>query len=448
MLKFFQKIIDFIKKYPGILYSLMLIIVIPLALFYNTLFTARSFQKNIDINLQTKALMVEDVFSIFVSDIFLESDVLQQKIQEITKNNSEIIDLRVMKENSEGEFEIIASQDIKENNKIISDPSLALSWSQDQTIANLIAKDEIRFWKVTKPIYTKESNEKIGLVSMALSLEQADALLVDSLSRAYLIVIVLVILCLFLIIQHTRLFGYVALSKRLSEIDKMKDNFIRMATHDLQSPITNIRGYTAVLKEEIEFLLNKDQKKLFYRVEVSVKNLSDLMYDILEVSRIEQSRLDFTAKKVSVNNLVNEVIEEFKPKAEEKDLCLIFSASENSANIFVNPMRFKQIVSNLVGNAVKYTLKGKIEVNARVNTAKKQSIITIQDTGLGISAEAQKRLFERFYRVKTRETADIQGTGLGLWISKHICEKMNGKIFIESIAGIGTKFTIIFPLAS
>lgn len=448
MFNFLKKIIDFIKKYPGILYSLALIIIIPLALFYNTLFTARSFQKNIDINLQTKALIIEDVFSILISDVFSEPDILQQKIQEITKNNSEIIDLRIMKETQEGEFEIIASQDIEEKNKIISDPSLVLSWSQNQTIANLIAKDEIRFWKVTKPICAKDSNEKIGLVSMALSLEKSDALLVNSLERAYLIVVIAVILCLFLIVQHTRLFGYVALSKKLQEIDKMKDNFIRMATHDLQSPITNIRAYTAVLKEEIEVLLSADQKKLFLRVELSVKNLSDLMYDILEVSRIEQGRLDFTPQKVSVDNLVNEVIEEFKPKAEAKNLQLIFNTIENPTNIFVNPMRFKQIISNLVGNAVKYTLKGKIEVNANIDKTKRHSVITIQDTGLGISAEAQKRLFERFYRVKTRETADIQGTGLGLWISKQICEKMNGEIFIESMAGVGTKFTIIFPLAS
>jgi two-component system phosphate regulon sensor histidine kinase PhoR len=101
---------------------------------------------------------------------------------------------------------------------------------------------------------------------------------------------------------------------------------------------------------------------------------------------------------------------------------------------------------NLLENAIKYTFKGNITIRNIIDEGKKRYIIEVQDTGIGISAEDQKRLFEKFYRVKTRETANIPGTGLGLWITKQICEKMNGKIFVESMKGVGTKFTIIFPL--
>lgn len=450
MVKFFTRIFNFVKNYPGILCSLVLIIVIPLTLYYNTSFTVKSFQENIDFNLQTKALMIEDIFGIFAADFFSEPKILQQKIEDIIKENSEITKLRVMQEQESGEFKIIASQDVREIGGIISDPSFALAWSQNQTIANLVFEKEERFWKVIKPIYDRETGKKIGMVSMALSLRQADALITSSIYRSYLIVIGAIILTLFLIIQHTRLFGYVVLSRKLQELDKMKDNFIRMATHELQSPITNIRAYTQVLKEEIDPLLNSAQRKYFFRVEISVKNLSALIYDILEVSRIEQGRLDFTAQKISPAKIINEVIEETKAKAkaEQKNLQLIFETPEKTGMIFVNPLRFKQILANLVGNAVKYTPKGKIEVKIDINEAKQKCVISVRDTGLGISAEAQKRLFERFYRVKTRETAEVSGTGLGLWISKQLCEKMGGKIFIESMAGVGTKFTVVFPLSA
>ncbi len=114
--------------------------------------------------------------------------------------------------------------------------------------------------------------------------------------------------------------------------------------------------------------------------------------------------------------------------------------------VYVNPNRLKEILYNLIDNAIKYTFRGKIEVKTKIDQVKRKCYISIEDTGVGISAEAQRWLFEKFFRVKTKETADIPGTGLGLWISKALTEKMGGEIFIESIEGTGSKFTISFPL--
>ncbi|MCK4354871.1 HAMP domain-containing histidine kinase [Candidatus Parcubacteria bacterium] len=443
---FLKRIFSFIKNYPGILYSLLLIIVIPSALFYNTLFTAKSFQKNIDTNLQTKALIVEDIFSIFASDIFSKPEILQEKIKKITEENSEITNLRVMKEKEGGNFQVVASQNPEEIGNLFSEVSLNISWSQNQSIANLIGSKDERFWEVIKPIYNNDTEEKIGLVSMALSLKQPDALIVESLYRSYFIVILAIMLSLFLIIQHTRLFGYVVLSKKLQEVDKMKDNFIRMTTHELQTPITNIRAYSHVLKEEMDSLSDEERKEHLFRIESSAKNLSELIYDILEVSRIEQGRLDFTYKQIFPAGIINEVVQELKLKADQKYLKLTIDISEHQACINANPLRLKQIITNLVENAIKYTPKGEIKIAMNVDEQKNECIISIKDTGLGMSAEHSKRLFERFYRIKTRNTAEIAGTGLGLWITKQLCEKMKGKIFVESMEGIGSKFTIIFPL--
>ena len=446
MLPFFQRIFNFIRTYPGILYSLLLIILIPLIIYYITFFIINSFQENIDYNLQIKALLAGNIFSIFAGEFFFQPEILEKKIRETARENPDIAKLRILKE-EKGEFRIIASQTPEESGKLISDPSLTLSWSQNQIIAHLFREEGVRFWKVTRPFFHPQTGEKLGLITSALSLQRFDALIARSVYFSYLIVIVAIVLILFLVIQHTRLFSFVALAKKLQEIDKMKDEFIRMATHELQSPIINVRGYIGALKEEIEPFLDETQKKYFSRIEISAKNLGNLIEDILEVSRIEQGRLDFTPAKIQPQDIIKEVIEELKLKAEGKGLKLFFEPKDEPFYIEVNPNRFRQILFNLTDNAIKYTFKGGIEIQTKGDFAKGKYYLTIADTGLGISAEAQKKLFQKFYRVKTKEAAEIPGTGLGLWVVNQLCSKMGGRVLLESMEGIGSKFTLIFPLA-
>jgi hypothetical protein len=327
-MKFFKRILDFIKQYPGILYSLLLIVFLPLILYYNTFLSAKAFQENVDRNLQMEAFTVENILGSFFSDFFKKPEFIQKKIEEITKQNPEIRNLRIAIEEEGGKFKIIASQNPYEIGGRIKDPSYALSYSQDQVIANLISKNGERFWKVIKPIYDKKEGKKLGIISMTLSLRESDALITKAIYRSYLIVVAVVILTLFLVFQHTRLFGYVSLTKKLKEIDKMKDDFIRMATHELQSPIVNIKGYLQLLEEEIKDSLTSEQKEVFRRIEVSAKNLSDLIYDILEVSRIEQGRLDFTPQKILPSLIIKEVAQEMKLKAQKKGLDFILEIKE------------------------------------------------------------------------------------------------------------------------
>lgn len=445
-MNFFSRILKFIRQYPSILYSFALILILPSILYYNAFLAAKAFQENIDYNLQTKALIVENIVGTYFSDFFDNSELLQQKIESIIKDNTEINDLRAAIPAPDGEFKIIASQNNYEIGARVKEPSFALSFSQEQTIANLTSKGGERYWNVIKPVYNKETGEKLGLLAMALSLKESDTLITKTIFRSFIIVIVAILLSLFLIFQHTRLFGYVSLTEKLQELDRAKDIFIRMATHELQSPIINIRGYLQALEEEVGASLTQSQKELFKRANLSAKNLSDLVYDILEVSRIEQGRLDFTPQKIVPQEIIAEIVQDLRIKAEQKNLNLISNLKEGSYFINANPNRFRQIVVNLIENAIKYTPKGEIRVKAGSDNAEKRYIIEVKDTGFGISAENQQRLFERFYRVKTRETADIPGTGLGLWISKKLCETMGGKIFIESMKDVGTKFTVVFPL--
>lgn len=444
MLKFLKRGFVFTKENPKILYSLFLIILIPFAIFYNTSFSLRAFQKNIDFALQSNALLSESILGSFISDLVLKPEILAEKIEKISNENPEIT--KIWLAVSEGEkFKIVASKNKEEIGVEIKGRVINLAWSENQSFAYQSSENGKRFWEVVKPIEDSDG-KKIGIVGIAISLSQIDDLVKKTVFKSYLISIIAIILALFLIIHHTQLFGYVTLSKQLQKLDKMKDDFIRMAIHELQSPIVNLRNYSEALKEEMGSRLTALQREYVSRVIISSTRLTNLISDMLEVSRIEQGRTSFVLEKVSPREVIKEVVVELKQKAEDKGLKIVFEEKPELFLISANSNRLKEILYNLIDNAIKYTFRGKIEVRTKVEEIKKKCYISIEDTGVGISAQNQKRLFEKFYRVKTKETADISGTGLGLWISEALTEKMGGEIFIESIEGIGSKFTISFPL--
>jgi len=443
MLIFLKRGIYFIKEHLSIFYSLLLLVVIPLAFYYNTSFTLKSFQENIDFTLQTKTLLAEAIFSTFASDIISNEEELQNKIVQIAKENPEIDKLQIILPKDE-EFEIAFSKDSEEIGTKPTEDSIPLSWYKNQAIAYLTANDENeRFWEVVRPLYNLEG-EKIGLVNMRISLRTADVLALNVVKRVYLIAVIAILFTLFLIIHHTRLFQYVAMFKSLKRVDKEKDDFMNMAMHELRSPIVNIRNYILTLKEETWETLNDEQKEYLSRVLISSERLNGLAGDMLEVVRIQQKRLSFKPEKISPRKIIQEVVKELKTKAEKKNIQLSFQGGEEGF-IKANPNRLKEVLVNLIGNAIKYTQEGKIEVKTEIDR-KRRYLIIIQDTGIGISAEDQEKLGNKFYRVKEKETESIPGTGLGLWITKETCEKMGGKVLVESIKGQGSKFIAIFPL--
>lgn len=436
--------LSFIRKNPGILSSLVLIVLIPVFIFFNIFFIISSFQEHIDDNLHSKAVLAKTVFGILASEAVDDHKLLQEKIEKIGEIQG-VVNIQVIIP-EQNEFKIIAAKNREDIGEIAPiDPTIIMPWYQARPFAHLREQDDKRVWYVVDSFYN-EKGERAGLISLTLSLEQADALIRYIIWKSYLILIVTILVVLVLVAHHTNMFKYVLLYNKIKQADKLKDSFIRMATHELQSPIINIRGHLEVLEEEIIDSLTETQKEFFRRTKISAKNLSNLSYDILEVARIEQGRLDFTPQKISLQEIITEIVQDLKIKAGQKGIDLSSELEKGPYFIQANLNRFRQILTNLIENAIKYTPEGKILIRTKIDKNKNKYVIEVEDTGLGIAAEEQKRLFEKFYRVKTKETADIPGTGLGLWISKNLCETMHGSIFVESMSGIGTKFTVVFPL--
>lgn len=296
----------------------------------------------------------------------------------------------------------------------------------------------------TVRIIANQYDEPEGVVVTEQYLSEADAKINNSINNSLLIFIVIVILIMFLFFRHSRIIDYSSLYKKLQEVDSLKDDFISMASHELRTPLTIIRGYTEEVKEKVGSGDSEINQSL-ERIDLSAKQLDELVTDMLDVSRIEQGRMKLNLEKILPLNLIKEIVDSYKIVAQEKGLELSFENNGAEAiNIKVDPARLKQIVVNMVGNAIKYTIKGSIAV--KLSKVDKNFEIRVSDTGMGISSDEQKNLFQKFYRIQNSEVQAIRGTGLGLWITKQMVELMGGVISVESIKGVGTHFIVRFPI--
>ena len=182
------------------------------------------------------------------------------------------------------------------------------------------------------------------------------------------------------------------------------------------------------------------------KINISAERLGVLVDDLLNVSRIEQNRIKMEPEQLDPQPLVKEVIEEHELQAREKNLKINYQKPQENILIEIDKDRFRQIMINLVSNAVKYTQEGEIDVKMEVDKTGRQLMIKVKDSGIGMSAKDREKLFSKFYRVQNKHTRDVSGTGLGLWITKRLVEIMKGSISVDSIEGVGSQFTITFSI--
>jgi signal transduction histidine kinase len=291
---------------------------------------------------------------------------------------------------------------------------------------------------------TDAANNIIGVVVTTQTLSAADKAIQDNINNSLLLLSVVIGVIILLFLRHSKIIDYMDLYKRLKDVDQLKDDFISMASHELRTPLTVIRGYAEYIREAPDLSLGT--KDYAVKIDVSAKSLDALVSDILDVSKIQQGRMSFKVEKFDPRDILKAVVTSFEIPAKEKGLELLLNTAEDSVNktILVDSERLKQVLVNVIGNAIKYTPKGSVRVSEYVENGK--LCIRVEDTGLGISAEEREHLFEKFYRIRTKETENIHGTGLGLWITSQMVKEMKGSITVESIKGVGSHFVISFPL--
>lgn len=229
----------------------------------------------------------------------------------------------------------------------------------------------------------------------------------------------------------------------LKKAEGIRSEFTANVSHELKTPLTSIKGFTEMLSSGM-VASPEDQKRFITMIGVEVDRLIDLINDILKLSELESVAIDQCSERTDVLEVARETADLLAPAAREGDVSL--SVSGLSAVVAVPRSRVKELLLNLMSNGIKYTEKGG-KVNAAIQLKDNQAVITVTDNGIGIPAEAQSRVFERFYRVDKGRARKNGGTGLGLAIVKHIVQLYGGTVALKSEVGKGSTFTVKLPLA-
>jgi signal transduction histidine kinase len=233
-------------------------------------------------------------------------------------------------------------------------------------------------------------------------------------------------------------------NEKLKELDQMKSEFLSLATHQIRSPLTAIKGYSSMLLEGDFGVLPPKAANSVQIVMKSCQNLINIVNDFLNISRIEQGRMVYEKSIFNIGELVTEVTNEIKPNIENAGLALNLNIKDGSEKINGDRNKIKQVVSNIIDNSIKYTLKGSIDVSTFKEGSKVK--VVVKDTGVGIDPNEMDKLFAKFSRTKDANKTNVVGTGLGLYIAKKMTEAHNGDIKVASEGlGKGTTFTIELP---
>jgi signal transduction histidine kinase len=233
----------------------------------------------------------------------------------------------------------------------------------------------------------------------------------------------------------------------LEQASAAKSQFLANMSHEFRTPLNAILGYTSLLLKEISGPLNPQQEKNLGRVDSNARHLLALINDILDISRIEAGRMPVTLSTVQVPALIEEVLAELDPLITASKLAVRRQLERDVPPLETDRAKVKQILLNLVSNAVKFTPSGSISVGAAYDKRRRQMRISVTDTGIGIAPQEQERIFEDFRQADSSMARKYGGAGLGLSISRRLAEMLQGALRLVSSPGQGSIFTLILPRA-
>lgn len=233
------------------------------------------------------------------------------------------------------------------------------------------------------------------------------------------------------------------LNQRLEELDKVKDRVLTNTSHELRTPLNGIIGLSDVIIKDEDNKFSESTLNCLKLIRSSGEQLALVINDILELSKLKNSSLTIVKSKFDLQELIRDVIAVCQPNISGKDISIKNRNDGEKTLVFLDRGRVQQVLFNIVGNAIKFTDKGKIEIHCEM--VADQLKISVLDTGKGIPAENLERIFEGFEQVDAGNSREQPGTGLGLAITKGIVEAMGGSIELTSKLGIGTQVYIVLP---
>lgn len=244
--------------------------------------------------------------------------------------------------------------------------------------------------------------------------------------------------------------------ERLAEANRMKSEFVSVVSHQLRSPLSNLKWAIELLMSGRLGRVEEKQTEYFRILKENISRMGELVSDLLIVSRIETATLPQKKKEFSLEDLTKKLILELQPFARASNVEIKFEAQEDLPQVFADPSQIRLVVENLLDNAIRYIspvrdvisngVREKGEVKIKIERKGKKILFEIKDAGVGIPKEDQKYIFQKFFRSENVLRYQTQGSGLGLFITKSIVERSGGKIWFKSKEGVGTTFWFTLPI--
>jgi signal transduction histidine kinase len=245
--------------------------------------------------------------------------------------------------------------------------------------------------------------------------------------------------------KPVRLIGTVCDITERKQAEQMKSDFVSFVTHQLRTPLSGVKWMLELASEERQNI--EETQSYIQDARISTDRLIGLVNDLLDISRLEQGRLEVSFERIDLADLTNEVVNEMRPLLLEKKQKFFLHVADNLPSLCADEQLLRQVITNLVSNATKYTpIGGEIKIQMMCEMAEIRWII--RDSGIGIPRPNVGRLFEKFYRAENALAVETEGTGLGLYLVRLIIERLGGNVWCDSEEGVGSTFQFTLPFAA
>jgi signal transduction histidine kinase len=418
----------------------ILLFVFPLLFVWITQSFFSTAYNNIDSSQKQRVSMLHDSLQVVLQEEIKDDVLLSKLIDQYMSENTDITKIRVVEPETEGTLITYSFDPQEVGTYVVSDSlfkNLPLSSANGAFIYPTSIND-VRTWQVFSSV------EKAGtsyVIFSEHSFQLIDSIMLARQQQSYL---GLSAIFIFLIGLAYWLNRQVQWEKRHGKLVKQledRDLFSNVIAHEFRAPLTAIKGYASFLEESDT--LDFENKRFANNIRISAERLVLLVNDFLEVARLQSGKIEFKNESVDVRHVLTKVIEDLQITADNKNLQLVYESPKQPILMKTDSARLAQVITNIVSNSIKYTESGLIELECISEAS--QLTIRIKDTGMGISAEDQKKLFAPFMRVGEVDKTTITGSGLGMWITKQFVALLGGEIGVESIKGVGTHVVITFP---
>jgi len=238
-------------------------------------------------------------------------------------------------------------------------------------------------------------------------------------------------------------------NRELKRVDEIKSEFVSVASHELRTPLTTIKNAVQLVLERKTGEINETQANFLTMAKKNINRLTNILNDLLDLSRIESGKLGMKFEELDLQGSIDFVLSSLRPQADGKLVHLEMEVPKDLPFVYGDREKVEQILTNLIGNAIKFTPEGgKVVVSAKLKDGVKNTVgVSVRDNGIGIPEHQMEKVFEKFHQLKSPLHHSTSGTGLGLAIAKGLVEAHQGRIWVESEVGKGSTFTFTLPLS-